>query len=98
MQMAVLHCKTVPGVLKDLIVFAIVDNLTHMVMCPSTRLQHIGEKQISFMDALRWLSAPSAGVPLGALLLNFVRPHRRKPRVRKRRSKLFPLMITPRQE
>jgi Transposase DDE domain len=98
MQMEVLHCKTVPGVLKELTVFAIVYNLVRMVMCQSARLQHIGVEQISFLEALRWLSAPSTGVPLGALLVNPVRPHRREPRVKKRRSKPFPLMITPRQE
>jgi putative transposase len=32
MQMDVLHCKTVPGVLKELTVFAIAYNLVRMVM------------------------------------------------------------------
>ena len=95
MQMEVLHCKTVPGVLKELTVFAIVYNLVRMVMCQSARLQHIGVERISFMDALRWVSAPSTGMPLGALLVHPVRPHQVEPRVKKRRSKPFPLMIKP---
>jgi hypothetical protein len=33
MQMEVLHCKTVPGVLKELTVFTIVYNLVRLVMC-----------------------------------------------------------------
>jgi len=37
----VLHCKTVPGVLKELTVFAMVYNLVRMVMCHSAILQHI---------------------------------------------------------
>jgi hypothetical protein len=96
MQMDVLHCKTVPGVLKELTIFAIVYNLVRLVMGQSARLQHIGVERISFLDALRWLSAPSTGLPLGALLVNPTRPHRVEPRVKKRRPKPFPLMITPR--
>jgi hypothetical protein len=97
MQMDVLHCKTVPGVLKELTVFAIVYNLVRLVMCQSATLQHIGVERISFVDALRWLGAPSTGMPLGALIVNPARPHRAEPRVKKRRPKPFPLMITPRQ-
>jgi hypothetical protein len=63
MQMDVLHCKTVPGVLKELTVFAIVDNLVRMVMCQSAMLQHIGVERISVLEALRWLGAPSTGIP-----------------------------------
>jgi hypothetical protein len=37
-QMDVLHCKTVPGVLKELTVFAIVYNLVRLVMGPSATL------------------------------------------------------------
>jgi hypothetical protein len=98
MQMEILHCKTVPGVLKELTVFAIVYNLVRLIMCQSAGLQHIGVERIGFLDALRWLGAPSAGVPLGALIVNPVRPHRAEPRVKKRRPKSFPFMIKPRQE
>jgi hypothetical protein len=97
MQMDVLHCKTVSGVLKELTVFAIVYNLVRMVMGQSAALQHVSVERISFLDALRWLSAPSTGMPLVALIVNPVRPHRVGPRVKKRRAKSFPLMITPRQ-
>jgi hypothetical protein len=98
MQMDVLHGQTVPGMLRELTVFAIVYNLVRMVMCQSARLQHLGVERISFLDALRWLGAPSTGMPLGALIVNPVRPHRVEPRVKKRRPKSFPLMIKPRQE
>jgi hypothetical protein len=97
MQMDVLHCTTVPGVLKELTVFAIVDNLVRMVMGQSAMLQHLGVERISFLDALRWLGAPSTGIPLGALIVNPIRPRRVEPRVQKRRPKSFPLMIKPRQ-
>jgi Transposase DDE domain len=98
MRMDVLHCQTVPGVLKELTVFPIVYNLVRMVMCQSATLQQIGVERIIFVDALRWLSAPSSGRPLVALIVNPVRPHRVEPRVKKRRPKSFPLMIKPRQE
>jgi hypothetical protein len=96
MQMDVLHCKTVPGVLKELTVFAIVYNLVRMVMWHSAMLQRINVERISFLDALRWLGAPSTGILLGGLIVNPVRPHRVDPRVKKRRPKSFPLIITPR--
>jgi hypothetical protein len=98
MRMDVLHCKTVSGVLKELSVFVIVYNLVRMVMRQSAALQHIAVERISFLDALRWLSAPSPGMPLVALLVNPARPPRVEPRVKKRRPKSFPFMIKPRQE
>jgi Transposase DDE domain len=63
MHMEVLHCKTVSGVLKELTAFAIVYNLVRMVMWHSAIRQHMGVERISFLDALRWLSAPSTGIP-----------------------------------
>jgi Transposase DDE domain len=63
MQMDVLHCQTVPGVLKELTIFAIVDNLVRLVMCQAAGLQPIEVERISFRDALRWLSAPSTERP-----------------------------------
>src|SRR3712207_3532940 len=92
MQMDMLHCKTMAGVLKELTVFAIVYNLVRLVMCQSARLQHIGVERICFLDALRWLGAPSTGMPLIALIVNPERPHRVEPRVKKRRPKPFPLI------
>lgn len=63
MQTERLHGQTVPGVLKKLTVCAIVYNLVRLAVCPSAGLRHIGVERISFLDALRWLSAPSARVP-----------------------------------
>jgi IS4 transposase len=63
MQMDVLHGKTVAGVLKELTVFALVYNLVRMVMGQSATLQSLGVERISFVDARRWLSAPSTGIP-----------------------------------
>jgi Transposase DDE domain len=96
-QMAVLHGTTVSGVLKELTVFALVYNLVRLAMCQSATLQCISVERISFLDALRWLSAPHTGMPLVALIVHPARPHRLEPRVKKRRPKPFPLMIKPRQ-
>jgi hypothetical protein len=85
--MDVLHGQTVPGVLKELTVFAIVYNLVRMVMCQLAVLQHLGVERISFLYALRWLGTPSSAIPLGALIVNSIRPHRVEPRVKKRRPK-----------
>jgi hypothetical protein len=98
MRMEVLHCKTVPGVMKEMAVFALVYNLVRMVLWHSARLQHLNVERISFLDARRWLSAPHPGRPLMALILNPKRPHRVEPRVKKRRPKSFPFMSKPRQE
>ena len=62
MRMEIWHGQTVPGVLKELTVFAIVDNLVRPVMCQSSTPQHIGVERISVVDALRWLGAPSTGI------------------------------------
>lgn len=63
MQLAVLQCKTVPGVLKELTVCAIVYTLVRRVRCPSATLQHLSVERISLMDALRWLGASGTAVP-----------------------------------
>jgi hypothetical protein len=63
LQMDVLHGQTVPGVLKELTIFAIVYHLVRMVMGQSARRQHLGVERLSVLDALRWLSTPSSGIP-----------------------------------
>jgi hypothetical protein len=98
MPMDVWHGKTVSGMLKDLTMLAIVYTFVRRVMWPSATLQHTAVEQISFLEARRWLRAPYTGMPLGALIVNPIRPHRVEPRVKKRRPKSFPLMLTPRQE
>jgi hypothetical protein len=97
-QMAVLPCKPGSGVLKELTVFAMVYTLVRLVMWHSALRPHIDVERSRVLEALRWLSAPRTGIPLGALIANPVRPHRVEPRVKKRRPKSFPLMLKPRQE
>jgi len=73
-------------------------NLVRMVMLQSATLRQTAVERMSFLDALRWLSAPSTGMPLAALIVNPQRPYRVEPRAKKRRPKSFPFMINPRQE
>jgi hypothetical protein len=96
MGLDVLKCKTVDGVLKELIVFCLMYNLVRLVMLNAARLQQVDVRRISFLDALRWLASAQAGETLCSLVVNPHRPDRCEPRVRKRRPKNFPLMKQPR--
>jgi hypothetical protein len=61
--MEVLHGQTVPGVPKELTVLALVDQPLRMAMCQSATLQHPSVDRINVVDTLRWLGAPSTGIP-----------------------------------
>jgi len=78
--MDVLHCQTEDGVLKELTVYAIVNNLVRVVMLNATRRQGVPLNRISFVDALRWLSSSPPGTPLSELVVNPGRPGRAEPR------------------
>jgi len=96
MKMDILHCKTVEGVLKELMIFAIVYNMVCVVMVEAARRQGVEVDRISFIDALRWLMAARPGACLVKLIVNPSRPDRVEPRVKKRRPKQFDLMNEPR--
>jgi Transposase DDE domain len=96
MQMDVLHCQTVQGVLKELLMFALVYNLARLVMLAASREQNVPHDRLSFVDALRWLASACEHKPELQLLVNPRRPGRYEPRVRKRRPKAYSLMTQPR--
>jgi hypothetical protein len=98
MGLDVLKCKTVEGVLKELIVFALTYTLVRLVMGQAARRQHVNIDRISFIDAVRWLAAARDNASLPTLVVNPHRPYRYEPRVRKRRPKQYPLMKNARQE
>ena len=98
MGLDVLKCKTVDGVLQELIVFALIYNLVRLVMVQAARRQQVAIDRISFIDAARWLAAARDEESLPWLVINLHRPYRYEPRVRKRRPKQYPLMQTPRKE
>jgi hypothetical protein len=96
MGLDVLKCKTVDGVLKELIVFALIYNLIRLVMAQAARRQQVPIDRISFVDAARWLATARDDESLSLLVVNPHRPSRYEPRVRKRRPKQYPLMQKPR--
>jgi len=96
--MDVLHTKTVPGIQKELAMFALVYNLVRLVMLRAANRQKVAVERISFIDALRWLQHARHGDTLPDLQLLPNRPGRHEPRVRKRRPKEYDLMNRPRDE
>jgi hypothetical protein len=98
MKMDVLRCKTVDGVLKELMVYGIVYNLVRLTMGAAARRQRVAVDRISFIDALRWLLEAKPGEAMPRLIVNPSRPGRLEPRVRKRRPKEYPVMKKPRRE
>jgi hypothetical protein len=98
MGLDVLKCKTVDGVLKELIIFVLIYNLVRLVMGQAARRQQVIIDRISFIDAARWLAAAQDDESLPSLVVNPHRPYRYEPRVRKRRPKQYPLMQKARQE
>jgi len=98
MKMDILRCATVAGVSKELMMYALAYNLIRLVMLEASRRQGVSVDRISFVDALRWLSAARAGETLPELVVNPDRRDRSEPRVRKRRPKQYPLMKKPRSE
>lgn len=98
MNLDMLSCKTVEGVLKELTIYALVYNLARLVMLAAADAQQVPLAQISFVDALRWLEQACDHQPALLLRVNPQRPNRVEPRVRKRRPKEYDLMNHPRRQ
>ena len=96
MGMNVLHCRSVPGVLKELTIYSLVYNLVRLVMLKAARHQGTQVRSISFVVALRWLAESCRVVRPLRIARNRPRPNRYEPRVLKRRGKKYRLMRKPR--
>jgi hypothetical protein len=96
MKMEVLKCKSVNGVMKEVLVFVLTYNLVRTVMLAAAKRQKVAPKRISFIDALRWLRHAQPSEDLTRLVVNPYRPNRVEPRVLKRRLKPYDLMRSPR--
>jgi Transposase DDE domain len=98
MEMDVLHCKTVEGVLKELAVFALAYNLVRSVMVEAARAQGVLVTRISVQDTVRWLIGEEAetGAGVKVIKVNRRRSGRVEPRVTKRRPKQYLRMTAPR--
>ena len=91
-----LHCQTVVGVQKELIMFCLLYNLVRLTMGLAAEAQHVPVERISFKDALRWLLTTTNLADCPRLLVHPRRGPRIEPRVLKRRPKRYPLMKQPR--
>jgi len=98
MNMDVLKCRTVEGVLKELYVFVLLYNLVRLVMLRASGNQKVPLDRISFVDALRWLCDARDGDSPVKLIVNPHRPGRIEPRAVKRRRKQYDLLNRPRNE
>jgi len=96
--MDVLRCQTLPGVVKELLMFVVVYNLVCRVRQEASRRQGVPPARISFVEALRWLRYAQPGDDLPRLRINPQRPGRVEPRARKRRPKQYDLLRKPRAE
>lgn len=94
----VLRCTSVPGVVKELMVFVIIYNLVRRVMREAARRQGVKPERISFVDALRWLRHARPGDELPPMRVNPERPRRAEPRAKKRRGKRYKLLNKPREK
>lgn len=98
LKMRKVKSKTAQGVLKELIVYALVYNLVHLVMLKAAQQQQVQPDRISFIDTVRWLLGASAGEELPDLLINPYRPDRHEPRVIKDLQDTYTKMVRPRWE
>jgi hypothetical protein len=96
LRMDTLHCKTVPGVTKELAMYAVVYNLVRLVMGEAARRQQVPVERISFIDAVRWLAEAVYGHRELKLRLVPHRPGRFEPRALKRRPKEYDRLNRPR--
>jgi len=95
--MDVLRCESVPGVEKEVAVYALVYNLVRLVMLEAAQRQEVPVDRISFVDAARWLAAAIDGNPPLELRVNRHRPNRVEPRAVKRRPKEYDRLNQPRE-
>jgi hypothetical protein len=98
MEMDVLRCQTVAGVLKELAVFALAYNLVRSVMVEAARVRRVPVIRISVQDTARWLIGIEAeeGGGVKVIKVNRRRPGRVEPRLKKRRPKQYLRMTAPR--
>jgi hypothetical protein len=96
MEMDILRCQTVQGVLKELEVYRLVYNLTRAVILEAAKRQEVPVARISFADALYWIRHAKPGGRMPRLKVNPARPNRVEPRAKKRRPKVYDRLNKPR--
>jgi hypothetical protein len=96
LKMRKVKSQTAQGVLKELIIYALVYNLVHLVMLRAAQRQKVTPDRVSFIDALRWLISAEPGEALANLVINPHRPGRHEPRVVKDLQDTYTKMTRPR--
>lgn len=96
MGMDVLRCKTVEGVKKELLAYAIAYNLVRLEMLAAAERQGVPPDRISFIDALDALCFGSD--PTRPIVVNPDRPDRDEPRRIKRPKDRYTYLTRPRDE
>lgn len=97
MGLEALRAKTIKGIKKELLAFALAYNLVRVVMAQAAAKLGVAPNRISFVDALRWVLWSKPGDE-PALLVNPKREGRCEPRAVKRVNNDFPRMTKPRDE
>lgn len=97
MGMERLHCQSIEGVKKELLMYLIVYNLVRLLMHDAASQQGMRLDEISFADALARLRYGQSNDWVD-LEINRLRPGRIEPRVVKRRPKPYAKMSKPRAE
>ena len=92
--MTSLHCKSVEGVTKELLMFALVYNAVRAVMVQAAARQGVVPDRVSFIDALRWIIHRCADEPLPDLKVNPKRTGRIYARSCKRLQRFRKLNLT----
>lgn len=99
MGMNVLKCKSLDGVLKELIVYLMVYNRVRLAMVQAAKDQRVNIMRVSLIDTMRHLAANMIGLPgVKKIIINPRRPGRHHPRVQRRRPKGYPWISKPRSE
>ena len=91
-----LKSQTAEGVLKELVIYALVYNLIHLVMLRAALREKVDPDRISFIDTVRWLLSCASAEELPDLVINPHRPDRHEPRVVKDREDTYTKMTRPR--
>lgn len=89
LEMDMLKCRTVEGVLKEMYVFGMTWNLVRAKMIEAAERQGVTPDRISFIDVMRWLASARPGDPMPRFKVNPRRSGRHRPRVVKRRPKHY---------
>ncbi len=99
MGMAVLHCKTMAGVEREMAMVLIAYNLVRLAMLRAAARQGVSVSRISFIDAMRFLCTQMLSLPgVQRLIINPKRTGRQQLRVRRRRPKEYDLLQRSRRE